>query len=335
LRGSHLVFPRWRLPLAQAVSFLHPVDGRYVFAFPWEGVTLVGTTDVDHHAPLDEEPSISPQEVAYLMAAASAQFPSRNLTLDDVIATFAGVRPVIGTGKADPSKESRDHVIWQDNGLLTITGGKLTTFRLIALDALRAVRDHLPDMPPVDDKAPALNHVDPTLLEGSGLDQALRTRLIGRYGADAPRLVTAAKAGELEPIPGTHVLWAELRWAARAEGVVHLDDLLLRRVRLGLLLPGGGAALLSRIRNICQPELDWDDAYWESEVATYRQLWHTHYGLPDPAAIPDWQVMLNEARARDQQDSDSDRWQGLITRIMALVGLLVTIRLIRARWAGS
>jgi glycerol-3-phosphate dehydrogenase len=70
LRGSHLLFPAWRLPVAQAVGFLHPVDHRPVFIFPWEGITLVGTTDVDHAQPLNEEPRISPDEVAYLMAAA-------------------------------------------------------------------------------------------------------------------------------------------------------------------------------------------------------------------------------------------------------------------------
>jgi len=92
----------------------------------------VGTTDVDHSDSLDEEPHITPGEVAYLMAAVESRYPSLALTLDDVLATFAGVRPVINTGKADPSAESRDHVVWTENGLLTVTGGKLTTFRLMA-----------------------------------------------------------------------------------------------------------------------------------------------------------------------------------------------------------
>ncbi|NIS47641.1 MAG: FAD-dependent oxidoreductase, partial [candidate division Zixibacteria bacterium] len=75
--------------------------------FPWEGVTLVGTTDVDHHQDLLEEATISPEEVAYLMAAIIYQFPSIDIDVDDVISTFSGVRAVIGSGKADPSKESR------------------------------------------------------------------------------------------------------------------------------------------------------------------------------------------------------------------------------------
>ncbi|MBU0493071.1 MAG: glycerol-3-phosphate dehydrogenase/oxidase, partial [Chloroflexi bacterium] len=160
LRGSHLIFPAWRLPVAQAVSFLHPLDRRPVFIFPWEGITLVGTTDVDHDQPLAGEPRIDPREVAYLMAAVEAHFPSLQLTLDDVISTFAGVRPVIGSGKADPSQESRDHVVWQEAGLLTVTGGKLTTFRLIALDVLKALAGRLPDLPPLDDEVPVLDAVD-------------------------------------------------------------------------------------------------------------------------------------------------------------------------------
>jgi glycerol-3-phosphate dehydrogenase len=75
-------------------------------------------------------------------------------------------------------------------------------------------------------------------------------------------------------------LWAELRWAARNEGVVHLDDLLLRRVRLGLLLPVGGLPWLELIRAIVQPELGWDDERWAEETAVYANQWHSHYYLP-------------------------------------------------------
>ena len=290
LRGSHLIFPNWRLPVAQAVSFLHPLDQRPVFILPWEGVSLVGTTDEDHAAPLNEEPAITPGEAAYLLAAVAAQFPSLDLTLADVTASFAGVRPVIGSGKVDPSDESRDHVVWAENGLLTVTGGKLTTFRLIALDALKAARHHFPNLPEPDDERPVLDQVAADLPEQ--LDQLARRRLLGRYGEDAPALLAAAQADELTPVVNTPYLWAELRWAARAEGVVHLDDLLLRRVRLGLLLPGGGVGCLERVRAICQPELGWDDARWETEEAVYRELWRRSYSLPEN--VPDWRAILGE-----------------------------------------
>ena len=78
----------------------------------------------------------------------------------------------------------------------------------------------------------------------------------------------------IAPLPN---LWAELRWAARAEGVVHLDDLLLRRVRLGMLLPNGAFDHMPRIRSIVQPELGWDDARWMAEESSYRSTWQRSY----------------------------------------------------------
>lgn len=321
LRGSHLIFPGWRLPVAQAVSFLHPLDQRPVFIFPWEGITLIGTTDADHQTALDDEPGITPDEVAYLMAAIEAQFPSLGITLADVTASFAGVRPVIGSGKADPSDESRDHVVWEENGLLTVTGGKLTTFRLIALDALEAARHHFPDWPELDDKQPVLNRVTSEL--PGQLDKLTQRRLLGRYGQDAAALLAASQPDELSPVADTPYLWAELRWAARAEGVVHLDDLLLRRVRLGLLLPQGGVHYLARIRAICQPELGWDDAQWEAEVAAYQALWQRSYSLPE--GVPDWRVMLAEKKVeRETAVSPAST----VTKPTRLAGILAGLALI-------
>jgi glycerol-3-phosphate dehydrogenase len=297
LRGSHLLFPAWRLPLAQAVSFLHPIDHRPVFIFPWEGVTLVGTTDVDHTASLDDEPAISPEEVSYLMAAVESEFPSLGIGLEDVLSTLAGVRPVIGSGQADPSKESREHIVWEEYGLLTVTGGKLTTFRLIAQDAIRAVRHRLPGLPELDSHAPVLEPVDMALPAARKLDEPTRRRLLGRYGAQAAKLVAAAHPGELEPIPGTHTLWAELRWAARAEQVCHLDDLLLRRTRLGLLMPQGAASIFPALQSICQEELGWSAEHWRSEQTRYQGLWQRCYSLPPLEQIPTWREPVRQALA--------------------------------------
>ncbi|WEF33749.1 glycerol-3-phosphate dehydrogenase/oxidase [Pseudoduganella chitinolytica] len=278
LRGSHLVLPAWRLPLAQAVSLMHPHDGRPVFAFPWEGATLVGTTDIDHGGDLAREAAITPQELDYLLAALRCQFPALDLGAHDVIATFAGVRPVIDSGQADPSKEARDHALWLEDGLLTVTGGKLTTFRVIALDALRAVQPLLPgwhdSLEPVPILACAPQPYDRRLPPGQA------RRLAGRHGRAAAALVKAAEEGELALVPGTQTPWAELRWAARCEAVQHLDDLLLRRTRIGILTKHGGSHLLERVRAICQPELGWSDARWSAETAAYAALWQRHYGLP-------------------------------------------------------
>ncbi len=277
LRGSHLVFPAWRLPLAQAVSLMHPADGRPVFAFPWEGVTLVGTTDVDHGSELNTEAAITRPELDYLMLALQSQFPQQGLTESDVLATYAGVRPVIDSGAADPSKEGRDHAVWVDDGLLTVTGGKLTTFRVIALDALKHAKPLLPGW--TDKLEPRPIFARRARL-GMRLRGVQRQRIEGRYGASAGALLTAAHPGELELIPGTLTLWAELRWAARSEAVQHLEDLLLRRTRLGLQLRGGGVAHMARIRAICQEELEWTDLQWETSQAAYLALWNTNYSLP-------------------------------------------------------
>ena len=301
LRGSHLIFAGWRLPVPQAVGFPHPLDRRPVCICPWESITLVGTTDSDYTQALDDEPGIQPEEVAYLMAAVEYRFPTLNLTLDDVIATFSGVRPVIGTGKTHSTRESRDHAVWEEKGLLTVTGGKLTTFRLMALEALKALQAGQPGIPGSTVNAAVLKAIDINEPGLQYLGEATRRRLRGRYGAHALDLVTRAHPGELELVPGTHILWAELRWAAHAEGVVHLEDLLLRRVRLGLVLPDGGKAHLSRIRAICQGELGWDDARWEQEEESYLALVRTHYGLPDPAVIPDWHKMLTAGRKKENR----------------------------------
>jgi glycerol-3-phosphate dehydrogenase len=297
LRGSHLLFPAWRFPVAQAVSYPHPVDGRPVFAYPWESVTLVGTTDADHPDDLDAGARISPAETDYLLAWACHAFPALDLRPEDAHATFAGVRPVIGSGKADPSAESRDHACWEESGLLTVTGGKLTTFDGIARDALASLRPRFAgrtlDPAGFDAATPPLDPAGAVVTGPGGvfalLPPGMRRRLAGRHGSDAAALVGAAVDGdELASIAGAPDPWAALRCAARAEGVVHLDDLLLRRVRLGLLLPGGGTAQLPRVRSIVAGELGWDDARWAVEEAAYRALWARNHAPPSagPEASP-------------------------------------------------
>ncbi|WP_459929592.1 glycerol-3-phosphate dehydrogenase C-terminal domain-containing protein [Desulfosporosinus burensis] len=109
-------------------------------------------------------------------------------------------------------------------------------------------------------------------------DGVLYQRIVGRYGYNnVTDMLQQANEREREVIPGTDIMWAELSWAARHEGVVHLEDLLLRRVRLGLLVPNGGAEMVQRIREIVQPELGWDDTKWEHEQTNYLELWRSAY----------------------------------------------------------
>jgi len=282
LRGSHLVLPFHRLPLTHAATFLHPHDGRPMTAMPWEGATIFGTTDVDHGSNLQTDPCISSAEAEYLLEALRFVFPGQDLTSSDVISTYSGLRPVINTGKADPSRESREHAIWDENGLLTISGGKLTTFRLMARDALRVASRYLGHIP-FDPFGPVLNawpRGAESLFADVALPPAQQLRLLARYGSESAQLFDTAPASDLETVSSTPYVFAELRQAARSEAVIHLDDLLLRRVRFGLLLPNGGLELLPRIRTIVQSELGWDDIRWEKEVSNYIELWHRAYKIP-------------------------------------------------------
>lgn len=279
LRGSHVVLSAERLPLGENISIMHPDDGRPVTTLNWEGRVVMGTTDIDHKEDMNMEASISKEEVKYLLNVLNYLFPELNLTTEDIISTQAGIRPVIDTGKENPSQESRDHAIWVEDGLLTVTGGKLTTFRVIALDTLKAAGKILGESLKLK-KQRLFAETDASVLKGLNLSTADAKRLVGRYGSASADVAGGAKDGELEQIPGTHTLWGELRWTAKHEMVVHLDDLLLRRTRLGLLLKEGGAEVMPKIKDLCQQELGWEDAKWEEEEKRYLALWKQHYSVP-------------------------------------------------------
>lgn len=280
-RGSHIVIPAERLPVDVSFTILHPQDQRPIFVYPWEGRTVIGTTDLDHPKPDNGEVGITRREMDYLLALALFQFPEAAIQEQDVISSWAGVRPLVASGAKNSSKESRDHTVWKDGRVVSVSGGKLTTFRLIALDVLKEVREELPEYE-VDKKAPVFSITDPGI--SSLASEQMAHRLAGFYGRDAAEIIGAAKAHggaeDLEPIPGTHTCWAELRWQAASEAVVHLDDLLLRRSRLGLLLKNGGLDLLPDLKERLQPILGWSDEHWAAEVERYRRLWSQFYSSP-------------------------------------------------------
>ncbi len=282
LRGSHLIFPFSALPVNHTVSFFHPADKRPVFISPWEGAILLGTTDIDHDSDLDQEPSTSMSEAHYLMEGLHWFFPSMRVELEKCLATLAGVRPVLSEGKLSPSKESRENVVWVDNGLITVTGGKLTTFRKMAVDTLKAAR---PFIPQLTEAIPEDESVFETIPERTVIPETLTPtvwrRLCGRYGHAATELVQQADSKSLEAIPGTETLWAEIPFVAGREQIRHLSDLLLRRVRIGILTPQGGLPHMERIQHMCSPVLSWDATRWEAEKTAYFELYRTAHMLKE------------------------------------------------------
>jgi glycerol-3-phosphate dehydrogenase len=262
LRGGHLLIRRDRLPLDDCVATLHPRDKRWVFVFPWLGVTCVGTTDLDHSAPLSEEPRCTEEEADYLIEAIDRQFPQAAITAADVVSTMAGVRPVIASGRGlNPSQESREHSVWRHDGMVCVAGGKLTTFRLIALDALAAAG----------------------LIDARELAAARRTaEPLFRAPVKFPHRLGDPAA----PPPEGEALIAALAWALDQEMVGRLDDLLLRRVRVGNTRPAGARDLLPRIRALCQSRLGWDDARWADETMRYLEIVERAYSPPSVGRTP-------------------------------------------------
>jgi glycerol-3-phosphate dehydrogenase len=282
LRGSHLVISAQRLPVYQCITFMHAHNGRPVFIFPWEGVTVVGTTDVDHKNNLDAEAVITRQEFDYLMSGIASQFPACNITAADVLSTYAGVRPVIGSGKRNPSKEKRTHSVWNDSGMITVTGGKLTTFRVIALEVLQLAQQRLPTNTfplAAADHAHSIFSATDFSQRPHYLGVAQWRRLCGRYGTTAARYLATLSRDWLLPVPGTCTLWAELAIAAQ-EMPQHLDDILLRRTRIGNLLPRGGMEHIALIREICGGYLAWDEGRWQDEIGRYETIVKKYYSVP-------------------------------------------------------
>jgi glycerol-3-phosphate dehydrogenase len=286
LRGSHLVFSAEALPIDVGVCLVHPRDNRTIFALPWEGAVLVGTTDLDHKTDLSLEPTITEGEIAYLLEGLNNLFPSLEISLNDCISVFAGLRPVLSDGRLSPSAESREHVVWVDKGLVTATGGKLTTFRRLAWDVLKAAKPFLVSQKFSEEHKSLFTKPPDKMPNGFGLSDIAWRRLYGRYGQGANRLVQASKVQDLEPVPGTHTLWAELPFVAANERVRHLSDLLLRRVRIGLLTPRGGKDHLKRIRSLCQPALSWNNKRWKEEIAIYLEQWNHSHALPIQLTAP-------------------------------------------------
>ncbi|WP_018086405.1 glycerol-3-phosphate dehydrogenase/oxidase [Desulfurispora thermophila] len=267
LRGSHLIFSAHKIPLEQGINLFHPRDRRPLYIFPWLGAVLVGTTDLDHRGELSEEPCISYEEKEYLLEAVQFTFPHLGLSEKDVLATFAGVRPVVGSGKKDPSREKRDMLVKDESGLITVTGGKLTTFRLMAQKALAMAGIRAAGVPG-------------RLATGKGETEAIQSARL-----ELPRIfwngaTTGGAGGPDDLIAGTPYTWRELAHVAAREMVVHLDDLLLRRLRLGILLPDGGAALLPGIKERVLALLGWNEDRWQEEVNRYLKLRQSAYSLP-------------------------------------------------------
>jgi glycerol-3-phosphate dehydrogenase len=279
-RGSHLVLSAEKFPVSDAIFLQHPGDSRRLFIYPWEGRTVVGTTDIFHPQDLDTAASITQQELDYLLTAAGLLFTRTPPVADDVISSWSGVRPIIASNKpGDPSSASREHKVWVENGMVSCSGGKLTTFHHMAVDVLDQAREFLPPA----SQTPGQHMFRPVTCSGAEIlpeNPLWGEKLLGRYGDSARGLVDAATEATLLPVPGGASCLAELRWSIEHEAVIHLDDLMLRRSRLGILLKNGGEEVLDQVRQLFVEGCGWDEQRWAKELDRYRETIRRHYTLP-------------------------------------------------------
>ena len=266
-QGIHLVFPRAFLPGDSAIMVPHTRDGRVMFAIPWHGHTLVGTTDTPIDTPT-LEPLPMEAEIAFILETA-AQYLHKPPTRDDVLSVFVGIRPLVKSGDSKLTAAlSRDHTIHIDaSGLLTTTGGKWTTYRHMAEDTVNQAADlaRLPERPCV---TRALNvhgfHSTPEKFD----DLAV-------YGSDAPAIRTLADS---DPRLGVRLdealpyLAAEVVWAARMEMARTVEDVLARRTRALMLNAAAAVRMAPAAARLLAEELGRDQAWADTQVAEFTAL---------------------------------------------------------------
>jgi len=266
-QGIHLVFDRSFLPGDSAIMVPRTRDGRVLFAIPWHGHTVVGTTDTPiADTPLEPRPL--EQEIAFVLETA-ARYLEHDPTREDVLSVFVGVRPLVRVGDTtNTAALSRDHTIHIDqSGLLTITGGKWTTYRNMAEDCVNqaATLARLPDRPCVT-KTLAIHGAHP---------DASSFGPLAVYGADAPAIAAIqrsdpALAAPLHPaLPYTG---AEVVWAVREEMARTVEDVLARRTRALFLDARAAIAMAPRVAALVGRELGRDAAWCAAEVAAFETL---------------------------------------------------------------
>jgi glycerol-3-phosphate dehydrogenase len=272
-KGVHVVVAHARLPVRNMVM-MTAADGRPVFAIARDGVTYVGTTDTPHTGGPELWPAVEAQDVDYLLATANSHFPMSRLERTDVLATWAGLRPLIHQAGKAPREMSRRDEIWRDGPLVTVAGGKLTGFRRMAEQTMAAVGEVLGrrlDMPaplaplPGGDRGD-LDGLQREVATRYQLDDPVAERLVRLYGSE-----TFAVLGERPEPMSASVFREEVRWAMEVEGARTLEDVLYRRLRVAWYQPDERAELVERVAEVMAGLQGWEPARRAAEVAAARE----------------------------------------------------------------
>ena len=279
-KGVHIVVARDRIN--SEVGLILRTEKSVLFVIPWGTHWIIGTTDTDWS--LDKvHPAASKSDIDYILDNVNRVL-NVPLTHDDIQGVYAGLRPLLAGESEDTSQLSREHAVARPQpGLISIAGGKYTTYRVMAADAVdasiidigrpvpRSVTEHTPLLGA--EGYLALTNQIVTLAQEHHLPVWKMRHLLNRYGSMAEQALSPAKDDPslLEPIPGAEeYLLAEIHYAVTHEGALHLDDLLARRTRISIETPHRGTESAEAVAGVAAPLLGWDESRTKAEVDAYH-----------------------------------------------------------------
>jgi len=279
-KGVHIVVPKARIDSDYALIL--PTEKSVLFVLPWGDQWIVGTTDTDWNFGLDH-PSASHGDIQYLLDHVN-EILKDPLTFDDITGVYVGLRPLLGGGAEDTARMSREHAVRRSApGLVSVAGGKYTTYRLMARDAVDAAARELPFAVEASRTAdiPLLGAVGLPGAEyrlrvhpgATGLTPERLRHLVGRYGTLATDVLDLVvdEPHLADPVLGAEkYLAAEVRYAALHEGALHIDDVLTRRTHIGFDVPDRGELAAEHVARLMAPVLGWDQAAIDREITHYR-----------------------------------------------------------------
>ncbi|TLZ76543.1 MAG: glycerol-3-phosphate dehydrogenase/oxidase [Methanobacteriota archaeon] len=274
-KGIHILLPRTKVGNRHALALTAPRDGRIVFVLPWNELALVGTTDTDFGGDADH---VVPNagDVAYLLDVVNSAFPQARVTTDDIVSAYAGLRPLLRTRRIDARESdiSREHAIFEDNdGLISVAGGKLTTHRSMAEDVVDLVSARLERTTATPTKERPLGPPIRALSDFTtmGFDEASALHLQARLAPEQVRRYLEAPRARDRIVDDLPHVWAEVEVAIHEEMAMTLVDVLVRR--LGLFYEARDQALgvADEVAERMAETLGWDASRVEREARLYRE----------------------------------------------------------------